>query len=82
MKRYVLAVSLLATVTTALASVNAMLLAAQDKTRGDAVADPALRRRLAVASEEDKRHMQEELVAERRSSHMWLIVHRPGAGGN
>ena len=41
MKRYVLAVSLLATVTTALASVNAMLLAAQDKTRGDAVADPA-----------------------------------------
>jgi len=52
---------------------------AQDR---DAVADPALSRRLAVASEEDKRHMQEQLVAERRSSHMWLIVLRPGAGGD
>jgi SAM-dependent methyltransferase len=48
----------------------------------DAVADPALRRRLAIASEEDKRHLQEQLVAERRSSHMWLIVRRPGAGGD
>jgi threonine dehydrogenase-like Zn-dependent dehydrogenase len=45
----------------------------------EAVADPNLRERLMQANPEQRSAMQNQLVAEKRSSHMWIIARRPRA---
>jgi SAM-dependent methyltransferase len=43
----------------------------------DAVKDDKLRECLLSAGSEERQHMQEALVAENRSSHMWVIMRKP-----
>ena len=42
-----------------------------------AVADPALREKLLSADADNRRRLQDELVADRRSSHMWAVMRCP-----
>jgi SAM-dependent methyltransferase len=45
----------------------------------DAVADEALREQLLSASPEERQNLQDVLVTENRSSHMWVIMRKPEA---
>lgn len=45
----------------------------------DAVADEVLRERLLSATPEERQHLQDDLVAQNRSSHMWAIMRKPEA---
>jgi hypothetical protein len=43
----------------------------------EAVTDPALRGKLLTADVDVRRRMQDQLVTDRRSSHMWALMRRP-----